>query len=319
MKRTFFGAVVALTVSMLGSGCSRDAIEAVNLANEGDQARATDMDGAISKYEQATTLDPTNYRILWKLAKAYEKKEAWEKLATTCAKAEKVAPKYANFFYLHGVALARQAEKGGASWADAKGPLEESLKLDPNGPNYPVGEKWDSINAGSAAFELAEVQLHLDDEAGALQSYTKAIEAKPDNLSFYGPLAELYVRLNYFKEADQVLQQALSFGKEGGKGLFTIHSLLGEVADLQGDSSKAVSEYAAAKAACKPCNEGGQQIAFFNLGAAYANLTPPKKSEAIAELQSFQKMICKGAAAQRYSEQCSQAQQLAARLGGTLQ
>lgn len=47
MKRTFFGAMVALTVSMLGSGCSRDAIEAVNLANEGDQSRATDIDGAI--------------------------------------------------------------------------------------------------------------------------------------------------------------------------------------------------------------------------------------------------------------------------------
>lgn len=319
MKRTFFGAMVALTVSVLGSGCSRNAIDAVELANAGDQAKATDLDSAISKYEQATTLDPTNYRILWKLAKAYERKEAWDKLATTCAKAEKVAPKHANFFYLHGVALARQAEKGEASWADAKGPLEESIKLDSNGPNYPAGEKWDAVNAGSSYFELAEVQLRLDDEAGALQSYTKAIEAKPDNLSFYGPLAELYVRLNYFKEAEQVLQQALSFGKEGGKGLFTVHSLLGQVADMQGDSSKAVSEYAAAKAACKPCNEGGQQIAFFNLGAAYANLTPPKKSEAIAELQSFQKMICKGAAAVRYSEQCSQAQQLAARLGGTLQ
>ena len=46
------------------SACSRNNIEAVNLANEGDKARAQDVDGAISKYEQATNLDPTNHRIL---------------------------------------------------------------------------------------------------------------------------------------------------------------------------------------------------------------------------------------------------------------
>lgn len=320
MKRvTFFGAVFAVAVSMLGSGCSRNNIEAVNLANEGDQARGTDIDGAISKYEQAVSLDPTNHRILWKLALAYTKKEAWDKVATTCARAEKVAPKWANYFYLHGMALARQAEKGPVSWSDVKQPLEESIKLDPNGPNYPTGEKWDAKNAGSAYFELAEAQLHLDDEAGAIQSYTKAIETKPDNLSFYGPLAELYIRLNYVKEAEQVLEQAVSFAKEGDKALFTVHSLLGQVADMKGDNSKAVSEYASAKAACGPCNEPGQQIAFFNLGAAYASMTPPKKSEAIAQLQSFQKMICKGAAAARYADQCSTAQQLAAKLGGALQ
>jgi hypothetical protein len=48
-------------------------------------------------------------------------------------------------------------------------------------------------------------------------------------------------------------------------------------------------------------------------------VSPPRKSEAIAQLQSFQKMICKGAAAARYSDQCTQAQQLATKLGGNLQ
>ena len=314
-----FTSAALLVIAALDVGCSRNNIEAVNLANEGDKAKATDIDTAVSKYEQATNLDPTNHRILWKLGQAYLKKEQWDKVATTMAKAEKVEPKHANFHYLHGMALARQAVKGPATWADAKGPLEESLKLDPNGPNYPTGAGWDSKNAGATHFELAEVLFHMDDEKGALDEYTKAIQVKPDEISFYGPLADLYIHLNLVKEAEDVLNSAVSFAKDGDKQLFNVHSLLGQVADMKGDAAKASTEYELAKKACGQCNEGGQQIAFFNLGAAYATLKPPRKSEAMAQLQSFQKMICKGAAAARYADQCTQAQQLASRLGGTLQ
>ncbi len=306
MKRVLGTVLAVSALSIFGSAaCSRNSIEAVNLANEGDKDKATNIDGAISKYEQATNLDPTNHKILGKLARAYQKKEQWDKVATTCAKAEKVAPKWADYYFLHGLALARQAVKGPTGWGDAKAPLEEAIKLDPN--------------LADAYFELAEVNLHIDDEAGALASYTKAIQTKPDVLAFYGPLAELYIRLNYIDQAEAVLQQALGFAKEGDKGLFVVHSLLGDIADRKHDTDKAVKEYEAAKKACGPCNEAGQQIAFFNLGAAYASMNPPKKSEAMGQLQNFQKMICKGAAAQRYTDQCTQAQQLATKLGGTLQ
>ena len=94
------------------AACSRNNIEAVNLANEGDQAKGTNLDEAISKYEQATQLDPTNHRILWKLALAYAKKEAWDKVAQTCSLAEKQAPDFANYWYMHGHALIEQAKKG---------------------------------------------------------------------------------------------------------------------------------------------------------------------------------------------------------------
>lgn len=233
MKRVLGAAGVA--VAIMTGACSRNSIEAVNLAVEGDKEKATNIDGAISKFEQATNLDPTNHKILGKLAAAYQKKEQWDKVASTCAKAEKLAPKHANYFFLHGYALAQQAQKGPVGWADAKGPLEEAIKLDPN--------------IADAHFELAEVQLHLDDEANALQSYTNAIMRKPDNLAFYGPLAELYVRLNHIDQAEQVLTQALSFAKEGDKALFTVHSLLGDIYDRKRDLSKAVTEYEAAKKA----------------------------------------------------------------------
>jgi tetratricopeptide (TPR) repeat protein len=312
MKVSFARAAV-LTLSISASafaglattGCSRNNIEAVNLANEGDKDKASNLDSAISKYEQAANLDPTNHRILYKLGLAYQKKEQWDKVASTMARAEKVAPKHANYYFLHGLANARMAAKGPTSWSECKQPLEEAIKLDPN--------------LADAHFELAEAMLHLDDEKAALDGYTRAIMTKPDEMSFYGPLADLYIRLNYINEAETALKEGLSFGKEGDKALFAIHSLLGDIYDRKRDTGKAVAEYEAAKKACGPCNEAGQQIAFFNLGAAYASLSPPRKSEAMAQLQSFQKMICKGAAAARYADQCTQAQQLATKLGGTLQ
>ncbi|HEY8073004.1 MAG TPA: tetratricopeptide repeat protein [Labilithrix sp.] len=304
MKSRIAGALIVVGLA-LSSACSRNNIEAVNLANEGDKAKATDVDTAISKYEQASNLDPTNHRILWKLALAYAKKERWSDVSTTCSKAEKIAPKHANYFFEDGMALSRQAVKGPTSWADAKSKLEQAIGLD--------------NNIADAHFELAEVLLRMDDENGAAKEYTSAIEKKPDELAFYGPLADLYIRNQDDKDAETILQQGLSFAKDGDKFLFQVHSLLGQIYDMRRDLSKAVGEYEAAKKACGQCNEAGQQIAFFNLGAAYASLSPPRKSEAMAQLQSFQKMICKGAAAQRYADQCTQAQQLATKLGGTLQ
>ncbi len=76
----------------------RDKIEAINLANEGDQSVKINVEGAIQKYEQAIDLDPTNHRILWKLANAYEKKEDWDKMASTLSRAVQVAPDFANYW-----------------------------------------------------------------------------------------------------------------------------------------------------------------------------------------------------------------------------
>jgi cytochrome c-type biogenesis protein CcmH/NrfG len=104
--------VIAAGLLSAVSGCSRDRIEAINLSNEGDQSVKVNVEGAIQKYEQAIDLDPTNHRILWKLATAYEKKEDWDKTASTLARAVQVAPDFANYWGARGHALIEQARAG---------------------------------------------------------------------------------------------------------------------------------------------------------------------------------------------------------------
>jgi tetratricopeptide (TPR) repeat protein len=303
-------ALVAAT-ALAAVACSRNNIEAVNLANEGDQARNANIDEAISKYEQATKLDPDNARIWWKLALAYEKKEDWQKLASTCTKAEEAAEKadkkktHADYYFKHGYALEQLAEKGDGPWADAKAPFQTAIQLD---PNY-----------GQAYGELAWVMIHGDDEAGAIQNWTKALEVQPDVTMYYVSLADEYNRLMLYEQAEQVLKEGLSFAKEDDKHLFNMHALLGNLYENKGDYSRAVSEYEASKKACdsNKCND--HKEAYFNLGSAYAELNPPKKNEAIQQLQSFWKITCKGALAAKYGDQCAQSQEIVRRMGGSLQ
>lgn len=292
--------ILGLVAATMVAGCSRNSIEAVNLSNEGDKERGANVDGAISKYEQALQLDPSNHRIRYKLAMMYKKKEKWTEMAAQLAKAAEKAPTFANYQYERGLALTSAAEKGPTSWSEAKGPLEEAISKDPN--------------IADAYYLLAETMLHLDDEAGALKNYTKAIETKPDELQYYGPLADLYMRLGKTDLAEQVLKEGLSFGKEGDKHLFAVHSLNGAVQESKGNLPGAISSYESAKKACGQCNESGQAIAYFNLGIAYAQAK--RNSEAIQQLASFDKIICKGAAATRYADQCAQSSQFGARLNG---
>lgn len=293
------------------AACSRNNIEAVNLANEGDQAKNVNVDEAISKYEQATSLDPDNARIWWKLVLAYEKKEDWQKMAAACSKAEEAAERtekkkaHADYYFRQGYALEQLAEKGTGPWADAKTPFQTAIQLD--------------ANYGEAYGELAWVLLHLDDEAGALQNWTKGLEAQPNQTQYYVTLADTYRRLSLFDQAEKVLKEGLSFAKEDDKHLFNLHALLGDVYETKGDFSTAVNEYEAAKKACESNKCNDHKEAYFYLGAAYAELSPPKKNEAIQQLQSFWKVTCKGALAVKFADQCAQSQEIVRRMGGSLQ
>jgi tetratricopeptide (TPR) repeat protein len=303
--------LLAFAFAALAAACSRNNIEAVNLANDGDQAKATNIDEAISKYEQATKLDADNARIWWKLALAYEKKEDWQKMASACTQAEEAAERndkkktHADYYFRQGYALEKLAEGAKGSWADAKAPLQTAIQLDPN--------------LSKAYGELAWVDLHTDDEAGAMQNWTKAVQVNPEDTQYYVQLAQEYDALMAYDQEEAVLKEGISFAKPDEHHLFELHSLLGNVYENRSDIARAVTEFEAAKKACEYNKCSDHKEAYFDLGSTYAELKPPRTNEAIQQLQSFWKITCKGALAAKFTEQCSQTQEIVRRLGGSLQ
>ncbi len=287
----------------VGTGCSRNRQEAVILANQADKEVALNPEGASAKYEQATKLDPTNHAIFFKLANAYKKKEEWDKMASALSRAAQLAPKFANYWFWRGYALEQQARKKTIQWDEAKDPYTKCIETDPN--------------FSECYSQLGTVMLYLDDEQKALENFTKAIEHEPTKLSYFAQLADLYIRLNYLNEAEQLLKEAKNFAKAGDKDLFDIHVLLAQVYRDKGSNSEMVAELEAAKAAVPGDSPEGVQV-LYNLGSAYA-ATGTKKQEAIQMLKGFTSRACKSAQATKYKTECESAQANILRLGGTSQ
>jgi tetratricopeptide (TPR) repeat protein len=293
-----------MITSLLGVGCSRSRQEAVILANHADSEVKLNVDGAINKYDQATRLDGTNHRIFFKLAMAHKKKEDWEKTGSTLARATQLAPKFANYWAERGFALEMQAKKKTVTYEEAKEPYQKCIE---NDPNY-----------ADCYEHLGLIYLWTDDEQKALENYTKALEHDPTDLGYYAALADLYIRLGYMKEAEQVLREAKAFAKPGDKGLYAIHVLLSQVYQDRGSMPEMVTELEAAKGVAG--SEGSEAISIlFDLGSTYAVLTPPRKTEAIQMLKGFSTRACKGTKAAAYKTQCETAQTLVTQLGGSMQ
>ena len=205
----------------------------------------------------------------------------------------------------------------------------EVSRISPEAPAPVIAVQRSETNvggAGNVARNIASLGARCifagligDDEAGAIQNWTKALETQPEQTMYYVSLADEYTRLMFFDQAEQVLREGLSFAKEDDKHLFNMHALLGSLYENKGDFTRAVAEYEASKKSCdsNKCND--HKEAFFNLGSAYAELNPPRKNEAIQQLQSFWKITCKGALAAKYADQCSQSQEIVRRMGGSLQ
>lgn len=281
-------AVLALGLSF--TGCSRDHIEAINLANEGDQSVRVNVEGAIQKYEQAIQLDPTNHRILWKLAVAYEKKEDWDKLASTLSRAVQVAPDFATYWYKRGHALVMQAEAGNPdAYEQAKEPLKKCIEKDPN-----IAECYHL---------LGEAHLWTNDEQGALDYYQKAIQHDPTVSFFYGPPAELYLTLRQVNEAEQLLKEGTRLvppSEKNNPKIYGMYVLLANVSMMKGDKA---AQLAALERAEQFAGDKHPEFAFM-LGSTYAKMDPPQKEKAVRLLDQFTKRVCRGAGAAKFKEQC---------------
>jgi tetratricopeptide (TPR) repeat protein len=285
------------------AGCSREHIEAINLANEADRAVKVNVEGAIQKYEEAVKRDPTNHRILHKLANAYEKKEDWDKMASTMSRATQVAPDFADYWFKRGYALIKQAEAGNPdAYEEAKDPLRKCIEKD--------------ANYAECYYFLGQASLWTRNDQDALVNYTKAIEHDPiGHPMFYPPLGELYVNLKFYKEAEQVLQEGTRYvrpSEDNNSNLYGMYVLLFEVAQAKDDKPSMV---AAMEKAQEVAGDKHPEIAF-NLGSTYAVMDPPQKEKAVRLLGSFSKRVCRAAQAQKFKEQCETAQGLVQKLGG---
>ena len=292
----------AAVLAFSAASCSRNNIEAINLANEGDKAVKIDVEGAISKYEQATQLDPTNHHIFWKLAKAYEKKEDWDKMASALSRALQLAPEWADRWYRRGFALMQLAAAGNKDkYEEAKDPLKKCIEKDPN--------------LAECYHELAEASLWTDDPQAALDNYTKAIEHGPSTAYFYPPAGELYLTFKMYKEAEQVLSEGARIIRPGEKtnnNLYGIYVLLSECYQAKGDLPGMASILEKAQGVA---GKDHPEIAF-NLGSTYAVMDPPQKEKAVRLLSSFSKSACRSQKAQKFKAQCETSQSLIQALGG---
>lgn len=300
-----FGAVVGIAAlsatCWLASGCSRHRQEAVILANQGDAIVELDPNGAIAKYEQAVKLDPSNHLVMYKLSKAYKKKEEWDKVASTLARATELesGKTHATYFFERGYALEQQAEKKTISYKECIEPFTKCIEVDPN--------------KDECYSHLGTAYLWTDDEQKALLNYDKAVQFRPDNLFYYAQLADLYIRLDLIAEAEQVLKEAKGFTDPNDKELFGIHVLLSEILQERNDLKGMVTELEAAK------RIGGKDHPeiLFNLGSTYAKIKPPRKAEALQMLKGFTARGCKSKKAEAlYKNQCVQAAALIQKLQG---
>ncbi len=291
-----------IVFTLAAGGCSRDHIEAINLANEGDRSVKVNVEGAIQKYEQAISLDPTNHRILWKLAKAYEKKEDWDKLASTLARAVQVAPEFANYWFKRGYALMQLARAGNPdAYEQAKEPLKKCIEKDPN--------------LAQCYNELGDAMWWTDNEQEAMVNYTKAIEHDPRVPYFYPPLAEAYNTFKMYDQAEAVLKEGTRLVPPGNerndKALYGMYILLFDAAQARDDKASMVAAMEKAK---EVAGETHPEISF-NLGSTYAVMEPPQKEKAVRLLNQFTKRACRGANAKKFKEQCQTASGLVQKLG----
>ena len=250
--------------------CSRNNIEAVNLANEGDQAKNSNIDEAISEIRagdearsrQRAHLVEARARVReeGRLAEDGERLHASRRGGG--ARGQEEDPRRLLLLVRatrFGAARRKRRRRLGRREGAVSRPRSSSTQLR---RRPTASSRWCCI--------------HADDEAGAIQNWTKALQIKPDETQYYVDLADEYRRLMFYDQAEQVLREG-TFVREGRRQAPLQHARAARrrLRD-KGDYARAVTEYEAAKKSCdsNKCND--HKEAYFNLGAAYSELKPPK-------------------------------------------
>lgn len=225
---------------------------------------------------------------LSKKAAEYENARDWSKAIETLEAASKIDPHDARLYFRLGRA---HESTSVPALTEAKLAFEKAIALDPN---------W-----AEAHFALAEVQYRLSDEHDTLVHYTEAVRLRPDKGAYWVALADMYRRLGHFDEARKVSTEGVRFVKPDDPHRGELLEIDGRLLERAGDVDGALARFEAAKSACGVC-DGVRSIVFFDLGRAYAKAKPPRASESAAALRTFTKRSCRGAAASRFVDECTE-------------
>ena len=181
------------------AGCDSNVVDAQKIAKQAQTMQGEDPKGAIESFKQAASMDPTNHSILAALGTLYEKQKEWAEAADTWQKAASVDDSFASYNFRRGHALFEVARKDAAHAGYDKviEPMQKCLKAD---KNY-----------SDAYWYIGQAKYETDDEQGALEAYTKAIQTNPTHLEYYVLLANLYLDLGYADEGLKVAQEGQKY------------------------------------------------------------------------------------------------------------
>lgn len=245
-----------------------------------------------------------DHRELFEQAKALENKELWTELEATLARAEELAPGFANYSFKRGHALIKLAEtttdpKARPSfYAQAIPPLRRCLASD---PGYAECHHF-----------LAEALLATKQVQAALEHYDRAIRRDATVAYFYPPYAEALIALKEYDAAARVIGEGVRLipTTEGSRGhLYALHVLSFMVHQARDDRAGMIQ---ALETAFAVDGERHPEM-LFNLGSMYVTATPPDP-RGREFMGRFFKRVCRGAAASKFADQCEVAQQLLRKL-----
>jgi tetratricopeptide (TPR) repeat protein len=194
-------------------------IPALKLRDEGDKALAEKkFDQAISSYDQAAKLDPSDPDLFYNLALAQANAKKYDEASATIDKALKLKPGEAAYLDMKK----RLADmKLNETLTQAKGILEAGDQLYKNADYAGALKKYEEARAmvpeakqsGILAQE-GRCYAQLKNPEEAVKAFNKAIEISPDDPNYRKALAQYYMTEKKYDEALNVYADPRATGSE---------------------------------------------------------------------------------------------------------
>jgi tetratricopeptide (TPR) repeat protein len=270
---------------------------ALQLSNEGDATVKVNVEGAIEKYTEALRLEPNNVDVLWKASGAYQKKEEWEQVVVTLARASRLAPQVPWYWRWQGNALVQLGRTGKpGAYESAREPLSRCLALDPK--------------LADCAFLLGEVEEWAEHAQAAAERYTQAIQLDSGQARYYAALAALYRVFKQANEAERVLAHGMGKLQATWGNRATMARMSVSLAQLSAARHDEQAWEHWLDQAEMYADEDSPEVAY-QVGSLYAIASATPTPDAVSHrekgrriLNQFVKRICRGSAAAKFKEQC---------------